>query len=305
MKDNLALTRYEQAAALLPIKWQRTAKQLPDKHKCCAEELRLRAGRPMTALLPDGEVIVGNKSDLVAPTDLEQLYDRITEYSRYAASATVAQGFVTAKGGFRVGLCGTVVTQENGQRNLRCLSSANIRIGREIAGLGDEVLAQLFEDGRFCSTVIIAPPGAGKTTLLRDLIRSISDGGEGRAPLRIGLVDERGEVAAMHHGHPQFDLGCHTDVLDGCPKAVGMEMLLRGCNPQIIAVDEITAREDLLMMAQAAHSGVALLGTLHGADVKEAKQKPLFRKLLQSGVFDRAVCIQRDGSAHHYTVVKL
>lgn len=295
MKEHDDIVRYEQAAALLPVKYQRMANRLPDKYKHLAEEIRLRSGFPMTVLLPEGEITAGDTKEIVQPADLEQLCDRITEYSRYAAAETIARGFVTAQGGYRVGLCGTVVVQENGRRNLRQLSSAVIRIGKEKIGVGDSVLPCLFDGERFCSTVIIAPPGAGKTTLLRDLIHSLSDGGEQRA-LRVGLVDERSEIAAMYHGRPQFSVGCHTDVLDGCPKAIGMEMLLRCANPQVIAVDEITAQEDLRLLQQSAHSGVALLATLHAVDAAEARKKPLFGKLLRMGVFERAVYIDlRDG----------
>ncbi len=304
MKDTYAIERYEQAAALLPVKYQRLAQKLPDKRKSLAEEFRLRAGQPMTVVSPEGETVLGEKEP-VSSQDLEQLCDRVTEYSRYAAAETIARGFITARGGFRIGLCGTVVVQESGQRNLRNLSSVNIRIGREVRGISEELLPQLLDGGQFCSTVIIAPPGAGKTTLLRDMVRALSDGCEERRPLRVALVDERGEIAAMHRGAAQFSVGSHTDVLDGCPKAVGMEMLLRGMNPQIIAVDEITAREDLQLLQQASHSGVALLATLHGTDVAEVEQKPLFRKLLRLGVFQRAVCIVSSGGQRSYQVQPL
>ncbi len=302
MKESYPITRFEQAAALLPVKFRRQAMHLPDKQKERAEEFRLRAGYPMTALLPEGEIVAGNGQENVTCGDIEQLCDSITEYSRYAAAETIARGFVTAKGGFRVGLCGTVVTQENGQRNLRGLSSAVVRIGREVIGLSEEIIPQLYDADRFCSTLIIAPPGGGKTTLLRDMVRALSDGGDGRAAMRVGLVDERSEIAAMYNGTPQFYVGCHTDILNGCPKTIGMEMLLRAANPQIIAIDEVTAYEDLQFMVQSAHSGVALLATLHGAGVAEVKRKKLFDKLLRMGVFERAVCIDHSGNARTYKV---
>lgn len=168
MDESYAIRRYEQAAALLPLRWQQQARQLAPGQMALAEELRLRAGRPMTVLLPEGEVVPG-RSDLpptVTQSDLEQLCDAVTDYSRYAAGETLSRGYLTARGGFRVGVCGTAVLRDGINTNLRDLSSVTIRIGREQPGLGDAVLPQLFRDGQFCSTVVLSPPGLGR--VLRD-----------------------------------------------------------------------------------------------------------------------------------------
>lgn len=194
MDESYAIRRYEQAAALLPLRWQQQARQLPPRQMARAEELRLRAGGPMTVLLPEGEVVPGH-SDLpptVTQTDLEQLCDAVTDYSRYAAGETLSRGYLTARGGFRVGVCGTAVLREGVNTNLRDISSVTVRIGREQPGLGDEVLSQLFREGQFRSTVLLSPPGLGKTTLLRDLIRGLSDGVGGLPEHRVSVVDERG-----------------------------------------------------------------------------------------------------------------
>lgn len=297
-----ALLRYDQAAAFLPARLRKLAGLLSDEQRAVAEEFRLRTGRPMTVLLPGGEWEIGG---IVDAEDLEVLCNLATEFSRYAAAETMREGYLPVRGGFRVGLCGTAVVKDGSNTNLKDLSSAVIRIAREMRGIATEIAPQLFREGRFASTLILSPPGGGKTTLLRDLVRCISEGTPALPPCRVALIDERGEVAVMYRGEPQMDVGSHTDVLDGCPKALGIPIVLRAMNPQIIAVDEITRQTDLEAVGMANGCGVGLLATIHAGSVGELLQKPLYADLLAAKVFSLAVHIDHSPVGRSYRVEEL
>ncbi len=307
MEMSYAIGRYEQAAELLPARWQQAARRVPDYRKARAEEFRLRAGRPMTLVTPEGELFVSDElpRQSVTQADLEQLCDVVTGYSRYAATEAMGKGYLVGRGGFRVGLCGTVVLRQGVGVNLRDISSATVRISRQVSGLCGSVSELLPEGEAFESTLIAAPPGAGKTTLLREMAAALSNGSETRPALRVGIVDERGELAGMYRGVPQLDVGFHTDVLDGCPKALGIPMLVRSANPQVIVVDEITAEEDLRAMTAAANCGVTLLATIHALDGEELRRKPLFPMLEAAQVFRRLVTISVEAGVRRYRVQNL
>ena len=290
MEDQEAVRRYEEAARFLPARLRASVLALPVPDQASTEEFRLRTGRPLSVLLPEGEREVG---PAVAPADLEALCDLATDYSRYAAAETLRAGYLSVRGGFRVGLCGTAVMKNGVCTAVRDVSSAAVRIAREKKGVGETVVPALFRNGVFQSTLLLSPPGGGKTTLLRDLVRCLSAGGGGREGLRVSLIDERGEAAVLVRGVPQMDVGPRTDVLDACPKALGIPMVLRAMNPQVIAVDEITAEADIAAALQAAGCGVGLLATVHASDAEEMARRPLYRRLLAEGVFRLAVRIRR------------
>ncbi|MBQ2158347.1 MAG: stage III sporulation protein AB [Oscillospiraceae bacterium] len=290
-----AVERFDRAALLLPHNLRERARELKREERTSCEEFRLRLGYPASVVMPEGERSMGG--DPVTKRELGFVLEAATGASVHSASSRLAEGFITAKGGFRVGLCGAVGLSGGEPGGFTSVSSAAIRISREHKGACVPIIDSVYSGGEVRSTLIISPPGGGKTTLLRDLVRYISDAAGGP---RVGLCDERSEIAAFFDGEPTMDVGRRTDVLDGCPKARAVSMLLRSMNPGVIAIDEITAEEDAEAMTRAAHCGVKLIATAHAASRTELAERPIYRALLASGVFEELIVIRKLGGRRSY-----
>lgn len=267
-------------------------------------ELRLRINEPLILMFSYGEYFVceygGMTQDRkrayrVTGTDIRATIDYVSDYSLYAYEDEVKQGFITVRGGHRVGLAGQVVLDNGRVKNVKHISFINIRASHQIKGCAEHVLPYLIRDGRVLHTLIISPPGQGKTTLLRDIVRCISDGNSYSRGMNVGVVDERSEIGACYMGVPQNDVGLRTDILDGCPKAEGMLMMLRSMNPKVIAVDEIGSREDIDAISYVINCGCAILATIHGDSVDDIRTRPALRKLIEERVFDRYIVLGSNG----------
>ncbi|MCL1924793.1 MAG: stage III sporulation protein AA [Defluviitaleaceae bacterium] len=232
-------------------------------------EIRLRVNNPII-YYTDRENIIAH---ILTKEQLEQTIELMSGFSLYAFESELKNGFLTIKGGHRVGIAGEAVTENGKIKTLKNFSSINIRINRQIIGCCKELLPHIMKGEEVLNTCIISPPGFGKTTILRDLIRNLSE------KFTIGVVDERSELAACHLGIPQNDLGKRTDILDACPKSIGMEMLLRSMAPQIIAIDELGSGEEE-QVKKILTAGIKLICTMHGSDMKEAKKLGLERYIL-------------------------
>ena len=283
---------FAQVVDLLPERLRCSMKQLPQAKREQVEEIRLRQGFLPSVLDGAGEQDVGDTA--VTGELLRQVLEQASQASAHTVLDQVQRGFLTLRGGHRIGICGTAVVRDGKVATLREISSLSIRIARAVVGQAEGLLPQLLEGQRLQNTLIFAPPGAGKTTLLRDLVRGLSDGSV-RPPLRLAVADERGEIAAMWQGVPQLYVGRHTDVLDGCDKATAVSILLRGMNPQVIAMDEITQMGDVEAMIQAVGCGVSLLATAHGETMEDLKRRPVYRALYRAGVFRRVVLLHGSG----------
>jgi stage III sporulation protein AA len=289
---------FERAAMLLPIKLREAAMALSKAKQCDAEEIRLRAGRGATVLVGNGEESI-LQGYTVTSCDLRTVLEIATAASAHSEADSLRQGFVTVKGGCRVGFCGKAVMTGGNITGLKNLSSAAIRIPRQVIGCASEIFHDLYGH-EFQSTLIVSPPGAGKTTLLREIVRLLSARGE-----RVSLVDERSEVAAVWDEEAQFDVGPFTDILTATPKAEGLMLVLRSMNPQIVAVDEITDSADARAIENAANCGVKILATAHGTNTRDLLERPVYKVLLDRGIFKRAVLIKKEKSRRSFFVEEL
>lgn len=267
------------------------------------QEIRLRVNAPTTVLLGQREWFVDGKGTLVdrqpaeagiQPEELEAILRHLCQYSIYAFADEIRQGFLTIPGGHRVGVAGQVILEERCHiRNLKYIRYLNIRIAHQIRGAADPVIADLYEEGCVLNTLLISPPGCGKTTMLRDIIRQISDGTAYGRGVNVSVVDERSEIAGSYLGIPQNDVGIRTDVLDGCPKAEGMMMLIRAMAPKVLAVDELGDENDMRALRMASGCGCKLIATIHGSSVEEISHKKYMRHVMEEKLFDRYVVLEK------------
>lgn len=265
------------------------------------QEIRLRTGKPLLFMLAGREYFLSpagmasRKPEYAYLTDGEDIrrtMEYLGQYSLYAYEEELRQGFLTVQGGHRVGVSGKIILENNRVKGISHISGINIRFSHQIMGCADQVMPFVVSRGRVCHTLLISPPRCGKTTLLRDLIRQISNGSPYFPGCTVGVVDERSELGGSYLGVPQNDLGIRTDVLDGCPKAEGMMMLIRSMSPAVVAVDELGDYEDIHAIEMTLHSGCKLLATVHGSSLEDLQKKPLLERLMKESTFERYILLK-------------
>ncbi len=293
------MARKEEILKIVSAKLRKILEQSHIDYECL-QELRLRTNEPFILLYAGGEYFMSengkllrqaNDGYLITANDVKETLEYISSFSLYAYEDEIRQGFITVQGGHRIGLAGKVILEQGKVKSVKHISFINIRMSHEKKGCGAEILPYIYENDRICHTLIISPPGCGKTTLLRDIVRLVSDGNDMHPGISVGVVDERSEIGACYLGIPQNDVGMRTDVLDCCPKAEGMLMMIRSMSPVVIAVDEIGKREDIEALEYVMNCGCQIIATVHGSSIEDIKNKPILRKLVEEKMFKRFIVL--------------
>lgn len=274
------------------------------------QEIRLRINTPLLIIYNNSESFITEEAKLVNnPTkaiiitknEIRETMEYISNYSLYAFEEEIKQGFITINGGHRIGIAGKIIIEDDVIKGMKHISFINVRLAHQVKGCADQVLPYIInQQGKgIYHTLIISPPRCGKTTLLRDIIRQLSDGSSLLPGMSIGVVDERSEIGACYMGTPQNELGIRTDILDCCPKAKGMLMLIRSMSPQIIAVDELGSKEELEAIDYVIGCGCKLIATVHGSSLEDIRNKPTLGELIEKRLFERYIILNNTRGIGH------
>lgn len=274
--------------SILPEHIEKEIKRISDYSSL--QEIRIKVNKPLIIQVGGREVI---DSYISTKEDLKKIFNIMSGYSIYSVEDELKQGYITIKGGHRVGICGDCVVQGDKVKTIKNISSLNIRVCKEIIGCSNNIIKKIIHENKVFNTIIISPPNCGKTTLLRDIARNLSYGIDGVnfKGKKVCIIDERSEIGACLEGINQMDIGIRTDIMDNCPKSVGIMMAIRSMAPEIIICDEIGTYDDIKSILTAVNCGVNLVTTIHGFGVEDLNKRDVFKDAVNNRIFERAIVL--------------
>ena len=249
------------------------------------QEIRIKVNKPVIINTANEELVLDY---LVSKEELKYIITKISSYSLYAFEEEMRQGYITFRGGHRIGLAGQCVMEI-----LRNISSINIRICKEVIGASNKIMPYISSFNKVYNTLIVSPPKCGKTTILRDIAKNISNGFS-RINLKgkkVAIIDERSEIAACYNGVPQMNVGIRSDVLDNCLKTNGIIMAIRSLSPEVIICDEIGTMHEIEALSMAFNSGVKMILTVHGIDLEDVSRRKSLKELIDENILERIIVL--------------
>lgn len=257
------------------------------------EEIRIRTNKPIILKFLSNEII---SNYIPKQEEILKILQILCDNSIYSYQNQICNGYITIDGGHRVGITGDVVIENGKVKNISYIYSLNFRIAKQIEGASKQILKHILdiEKNDIYNTLIVGSPGTGKTTIIRDLTKEISNGNRYFQGITVGVIDERGEISAMHRGVPQNDLGIRTDILNNVKKSIGIEMMVRSMSPRVIVADEIGNEEDISAIKYALCSGVKGIFTAHGKSYDDLIKNPIFNKMIKHKMFEKVIILDKN-----------
>lgn len=248
------------------------------------QEIRIRVNEKVMYNVDNKEVV---SEIILKDIEMKSILSRISNYSIYAFEEEIRQGFITIRGGHRVGITGHWIMDQGSVKAIKSIHSINIRVCRERIGCANTLIPYIVNNGKVQNTIIVSPPKCGKTTIIRDISRILSD----EYKKKISLMDERSEIAACYNGVPQLKVGQRTDIYDNCVKSLGMMMAIRCMSPDIIICDEIGTEADMDALLAAFNCGVNIIATIHGNNEGDVFRRPTLKKLIENNILDKIITL--------------